>query len=140
MPYVYAESEEGKTIPGSRLGNDIARLPTDIEQLYNEARDAASVGAFSACAMVARKVLMNLAVREGAEENKTFQYYVKYLGDHGFIPPRGRGWVDRIRQSGNEATHEIKVFTGADARDVMHLLESLLRHTFEMADPPYEGA
>ena len=50
---------------------------------------------------------MNIAVVQGAEEGLKFIEYVEYLASNGFIPPNGKGWVDHIRQKGNEATHEI---------------------------------
>ena len=82
--------------------------------------------------MLARKVLMNLAVLEGAQENKPFLYYVNYLADNGFVPKKGKPWVDKIRELGNEATHEIKLVSAEDAKDVMFLIENLLRFNFEM--------
>lgn len=120
--------------PSPRLGHDIKRLPAAMESLYNEARDASSVRAYTGCAMLARKILMNLAVLEGAKENLNFQTYVTYLSDNGFVPKKGKPWVDRIRQKGNEATHEIELTTEADAKDIMFLVENLLRFNFEMND------
>lgn len=131
LPNIHIQSEE-RFIPSPRLGGRVKNLPEPIEKLYNEARDASSVGAHTACAMVARKVLMNLAVLEGAEENRSFQYYVDYLATHGFVPKKGRPWVDKIRVKGNEATHEIELVSSADAKDIMFLVENLLRFNFEM--------
>ena len=42
--------------------------------------------------MDCRKVLMNTAVHQGAEEGKTFAYYVDFLDSKGYIPPNGRAW------------------------------------------------
>ena len=126
---------EKRTVPSVRLGASVRHLPEQIAKLYDEARDASSVGAHTACAMVARKVLMNLAVLEGAEENKTFQFYVDYLAAEGFVPPKGKPWVDKIRTTGNAATHEIEIVTPEGAKDVMYLLENLLRFNFEMIGP-----
>lgn len=131
MPYIDFPADD-KTFPSVRLGATLRNLPAGIAQLYDEARDASSVGAFTACAMVARKALMNLAVLEGAKENQSFAFYVDYLASNGFVPPKGRTWVDKIRVTGNAATHEIEIVTQEGARDVMHLLENLLRFNFEM--------
>ena len=131
LPFIQIESEN-RFIPSQRLGRSVKGLPLDLEKLYNEARDASSVGAFTACAMVARKVLMNLAVLEGAEENRNFHYYVDYLANNGFVPKKGRPWVDKIRLKGNEATHEIELISQSDATDIMFLVENLLRFNFEM--------
>lgn len=134
MPYIDLRAEN-RTIPGQRFGSSVRNVPDQLARLYDEARDAASVSAYTACAMVARKVLMNLAVLEGAEENKSFQFYVDYLANNGFVPPRGRPWVDKIRTQGNTATHEIEIVSPEDAKGVMFLLENLLRFNFEMASP-----
>ena len=110
-------------------------LPDDMASLYREAADAASVGAHTACAMVARKILMNLAVIEGAPANQTFKQYVDYLANNGFVPKKGRQWVDKIRTKGNEATHEIELISAEEAKDVIYLVENLLRFNFEMTGP-----
>ena len=136
-PFVHLMAED-QFIPSPRLGASVKNLPVEMETLYNEARDSSGVGAYTACAMLARKVLMNLAVLEGADENKSFLYYVNYLAENGFVPKKGKPWVDKIRQMGNEATHEIQVVTAEDAKDVLFLVENLLRFNFEMigASPP----
>lgn len=86
--------------------------------------------------MVTRKVLMNLAVLEGAAANKTFKFYVDYLSNNGFVPKKGQPWVDKIREKGNEATHEIELTSAEEAKDVMYLTENLLRFNFEMTGTP----
>jgi len=40
--------------------------------------------------MLCRKLLMNLAVQQGALENQSFQSYVEYLDKHRFVPPNGK--------------------------------------------------
>ena len=134
-PTISIEAEK-RYIPGQRLGRSVRNLPDNIAFLYEEATDAASVGAYTACAMVARKVLMNLAVLEGAPENKSFKQYVDYLSENGFVPKKGQPWVDKIRTGGNEATHEIELISAEQAKDVMYLLENLLRFNFEMTGVP----
>lgn len=130
-PTIFVEAE-GRYIPGQTLAKPVRNLPDVISTLYKEASNAASVGAYTACAMVARKILMNLAVLEGAPENKTFKFYVDYLAQNGFVPKKGQPWVDKIREKGNEATHEIELTSPEDAKDVMYLTENLLRFNFEM--------
>jgi hypothetical protein len=133
-PTIYILSEE-RYLPAQRYGKPINNLPKDIAALYDEASSATAAGAYTACAMVARKILMNLAVLEGAKENLSFAAYVTYLAENGFVPPKGRGWVDRIRSIGNEANHEIQLIDSSVAKDLMYLVEMLLRFNFEMIDP-----
>jgi hypothetical protein len=33
--------------------------------------------------------------------------YIEHLANNGFVPPKGRGWVDHIRKKGNEANHVV---------------------------------
>jgi Domain of unknown function (DUF4145) len=97
------------------------------------------VNAHTAAVMCCRKLLMNVAVSEGAEVGKGFAYYVKYLADEGHIPPKATTWVDYIRNKGNDANHEIKIMTRADAERLIKFSEMLLRimyeHPAEVADP-----
>jgi len=74
---------------------------------------------------------MNIAVQEGAKEGQTFQAYVEYLSEQGFIPPRGKGWVDYIRKRGNEATHQIAIMSKDDAVALIAFVEMLLRFIYE---------
>ena len=74
---------------------------------------------------------MNIAVTQGAEAGLRFIEYVDFLGENGFIPPNGRGWVDHIRRKGNEATHEIALMSKADAEELIAFSEMLLKFIYE---------
>lgn len=74
---------------------------------------------------------MNIAVAEGAEEGKKFIEYVEFLAQKGYVPPGGKHWVDHIRKQGNEATHEIKMKTEAEAKDLISFVEMLLKFIYE---------
>lgn len=122
-----------KQIPAVRLGAEITQVPTDgLKQLYDEARDCTAAGAYTACVMVCRKILMNLAVREGAQEGESFVSYVTYLGDQGYVPPKGKAWIDKIRRRGNDANHQIALMSADDAAEVLKFVEALLRYNFEL--------
>ena len=49
----------------------------------------------------------------------------------GYVPPNGRAWVDHIRTKGNEANHEIKLMSKADAEELIVFAEMLLKFMFE---------
>jgi hypothetical protein len=89
-----------------------------------------SVSAFTSSVLATRKLLMNVAVSQGADPNKTFQVYVNYLADKGYVPPNAKPWVDHIREKGNEATHEIPAIK-ADAKDMLTFMEMILKLVFE---------
>lgn len=123
-------------IPGNVFGNQIEQIPDkNIENLYNEVRRCFSIGAFTASSMIARKILMNVAVTNGAKENLSFVAYVDYLEANGWVPPNGKKWVDQIRKKGNEANHEINLIGEEDTKQIIKFLEMLLKFMFEMSTP-----
>jgi hypothetical protein len=63
---------------------------------------------------------------------KNFAAYVSWLADNGYVPAKGRAWVDRIREKGNEANHEIPAIDRVDAEDVLSFTEMLLKVNYEM--------
>jgi Domain of unknown function (DUF4145) len=118
-------------LPECRPGSSVANVPDSVDRLYNEARACISVSAFTASVLISRKVLMNLAVSNGASQGQNFISYVEFLADRGYVPPNGKDWVDHIRKKGNEATHEIADMTSEDAKDLVSFLEMLLKFMFE---------
>ena len=88
----------GRQVPDVAPGNDVQQVPKDVSNLYLEARNCVSVSAYTASVLACRKLLMNIAVAQGAEEGKKFAEYVQYLADNGYVPPNGKGWVDHIRK------------------------------------------
>lgn len=73
-------SPEGKQTPGSSFGGAVSNIPyEEVEALYNEARACMKVSAFTAVAMCCRNLLMNVAVDQGADKNKSFAHYVTIL-------------------------------------------------------------
>jgi hypothetical protein len=117
--------------PGIRPGVEVANVPRPLHDLYQEARSAVSVAAFTASVLASRKMLMNIAVDNGATEGQSFIQYVEYLAEKNFVPPNGRGWVDHIRKKGNEATHEIALMSKDDAIELVTFVEMLLKFIYE---------
>ena len=121
----------GKQTPGVSYGAAISHLPSDVDSLYSEARNCMSVSAFTASVLATRKLLMNTAVSQGGKENGTFQYYVQYLAEKGYVPPNATPWVNHIRDKGNDATHEIPAISENDAKDLLTFMEMILKLVFE---------
>jgi len=121
----------GKQLPGVRPGASVANLPKDIETAYNEARDCVAASAYTAAAMLCRKLLMHLAVGCGAAVGLNFKGYVEYMVGAGYVPPNGRTWVDHIRDKGNEVNHELSFASQEDANDLIGFLEMLLKFNYE---------
>ncbi|WP_099527237.1 DUF4145 domain-containing protein [Stenotrophomonas maltophilia] len=122
---------QGMQTPGVAYGNQVDYLPDSVNQLYREARNCCSAAAYTSCVLACRKILMNIAVEQGAKEGLTFAAYIDFLARSGFIPPNGRGWVDHIRKRGNEATHEIALMSKSDAQELVSFVEMLLKFIFE---------
>ena len=123
---------DNKIYPSGSYGKEVKGLPPLINILYGECRINYSNGCYTSSVLMARKLLMNIAVEQGADENKSFQYYVNYLDEKGYIPPNGKDWVDFIRSQGNEATHELIVREDVDAKKVLDFLASLLLFIYEL--------
>lgn len=134
----FSFSSSNLVYPSSAFGSSISHLPKDVESIYEEARRCTSTHCYTAAVLSCRKILMNLAVAQGAKEGLKFIEYVKYLSDSGYIPPNGKHWVDHIRKKGNEATHEIALMDEAEARNILTFTEMLLKFVYEfpaMIDP-----
>lgn len=118
--------------PTAAFGKPVSHLPSqEVEALYDEARNCMRVASYTAAVMCCRKLLMNMAVTEGAKEGKSFVQYLDYLEHQGFIPAKGKEWVDYIRVKGNEANHEISLMERKDAEQFITFLETLLRANYE---------
>jgi hypothetical protein len=118
-------------VPAATPGNLVKSLPPDVDALYIEARRAAGIGAHTASVLACRKLLMNIAVSKGAAVGQPFIVYIEHLAKGGYVPPDGREWVDHIRTTGNEATHEIRVMTESESTELISFAEMLLKFVFE---------
>jgi hypothetical protein len=123
--------DNDKQLPGVSPGSPVAHLPVDIEALYTEARNSIAASCYTAAVLVCRKLLMNIAVSQGAQAGDTFVTYVEFLAAKGYVPPNGQGWVDHIRRKGNEANHEIALMSQTDATELVSFIEMLLKFMYE---------
>ena len=73
----YFECE--RQFPGVSFGGEVKNVPSEVGALYDEARKCTAASAYTAAVLSARKILMNIAVNQGADEGKTFVEYVQYL-------------------------------------------------------------
>jgi len=117
--------------PAPLLGNQVGNLHEPVESLYNEIRACTGVGAYTACILACRKLLMHISVDKGAAQGLTFFEYVDFLDSKGYVPPDGKEWVNHIRSRSNEANHEIVLMTQEDAQELMGLIEMLLKFIYE---------
>jgi uncharacterized protein DUF4145 len=118
-------------VPGSPFGESVEGVPADVAKMYTEARNCTSANAYTAAVLVCRKILMHVAVAEGAPPNKSFKEYVDYLEANNYLPPKGKAWVDHVRDKGNEANHEIVEMKQEDAQLLITFLGMLMKFIYE---------
>jgi len=100
--------DKNKKVLASFPGNNIKNLPGNIDDLYNEVRRCMQSNSFTGAVMLMRKMIMNISVQEGAEENLNFTDYVSFLCDEGIVPRKSKAKADSVRSLGNDANHEIE--------------------------------
>ena len=130
-PIIY-NSYTGESFPGSIYGRNVKGLPENIQALYDECRTNYSNKCYTSSQMIARTLLMYIAVEQGAKEGETFARYIDYLDSKGYIPPNGKEWVDFIRKSGNVANHQIVIKEKEETEKVISFLSSLLLFVYEL--------
>jgi hypothetical protein len=124
--------ESGKQFPGVAYGESVKNVSdASLNEIYEEARKATSAGCYTAAVLCCRKLLMHLAVAKGAKEGESFKNYVEYLAAKNYVPPDCRLWVDQIRDTGNEANHEIVLMKQEDAEHLISFCEMLLKIFYE---------
>jgi ribosomal protein S27E len=118
------------TIPTGVVGVELA--------IWKEARRCLGLGAYTAAVMLCRKLLFHVAVGHGLppkndkDRAPSFMEAIQHLESEGLITKRMRPWVDRIKDVGNDANHEITPVGPDVALDVATFTEQLLRLTYEM--------
>lgn len=117
-------------VPGPLPGDEIEHLPDEVEMLWEETRRCFSAGAWTAVVMCCRKMLMNVAVDQGAREGLQYSAYVDWIARNKLAPGNG-DWVERIRDTGGEANHAIAAKEKDDALDLISFLGHLLRTVYE---------
>ena len=127
----FFDTRENKQTPGTSFGKPVQNADKNLSEIYEEARRATSAGCFTAAVLCCRKLLMQLAVAKGAKEGETFKSYVEYLAAKNYVPPDCKLWVDQIRETGNEANHEIVLMKREDAEHLISFCEMLLKIFYE---------
>jgi hypothetical protein len=124
-------------MPAAAFGRNVDHLPEDVAALYAEARNCMVVNAYTPAVLACRKLLMHVAVSQGAEAGENFLACVDYLHANGFVPKNAGKWLDYIRKRGNFATHQIALMKQGDAESLLTFIEMLLQLAFEF---PHKAA
>ncbi len=127
------------TLSPSTLPLKIPEGLPDLElSVWKEVRECLGVKASTAAVMLCRKILLHIAITHGlspkTSEDKSPSFYsaVEFLQNQNLITLKMRPWVDRIKDVGNEANHELAPISMYVALDVARFTEQLLELTFEM--------
>ena len=131
IPVIY-QIAGARTLPAGYVLKKVKHLPTTINDIYAEVNGAIGAGCYTAAVGLARTVLNHIAVDKGAEENKNFAYYVKYLVDSGFVPPNAGTWVDKIRQMANDSVHHLEIRNRDEAVTIGTFLMYILIFVYEL--------
>jgi len=119
------------------LSNPKGLAGTELD-VWTEVRRCLSIAAPTAAVMLCRKLLFHIAVANGlpAKNDKdrapTYAEAVKALEDAEVITRKMRPWVNRIKDVGNDANHELEPVTMESAMDVALFTEQVLRLAYEM--------
>ena len=113
-------------------------LSPEVKTTWEEACNSFTVGAYTACTLMCRKLIFYMAVEEGLPEKNDrnhapgFEQCINYLVESGLITSRYRGeWVDSIRVWGNAATHDLAVIDKSVAEKALTFTHSLLKMVYE---------
>ena len=124
-------SNSGRIVPTPLLGDDIEGLPDTIKNAYLEARKSISSESYTACELMCRKILMNIAVQKGAPEGEGFAKYIDYMSDNGYVTVPMKPWVKQIKDNGNESTHTINPPDHERTKTTLEFTILLLKNVYE---------
>ena len=125
---------DGKVIPKTQTlpFADVRYLPPSVEKLYAECRMCYLNECYYSVIMVARTVLMHIAVDKGDNVGKSFFEYISFFEINGYIGRQNKPWVDKIRTIGNKYVHQLDDATAEDAEKVILFIKQLLGNLYEM--------
>lgn len=118
--------------PAPRPFAPVEGLPEEDARIWDEARTCFGAAAYTAAVMLCRKLLFHIAVDKGLAASNArgrapgFQECVNHLESEGVITKTMLGWVDRIKDVGNDANHEVTPVAKADAEAVGAFTQQLL--------------
>jgi hypothetical protein len=111
------------------------RIPEHIRRDLDEAKKCTTVGAFRACATMARRAIQAACLLKEADEKKKLFEQIDQLAAEGKITSDLKKWAHEVRYLGNDGAHPPKdykndVVSQEDARDALELAEQFLEVLF----------
>jgi hypothetical protein len=108
------------------------KWPPDLKKLFEEASKSYAAGAFTAAAMVCRKILMACACHEGESDGKNFIQYVDFITSRVLTFPKAKNAIDSIRGIGNDANHDVQFIARDDARRALSIVTYMLNTVYSL--------
>lgn len=115
-----------------------AGIPPVELAAWKEVRECLGIGAYTSAVMMCRKLLFHIAVSHALPEKNeqgrapTYSEAVQHLEKTELITKKMLPWVERIKEYGNDANHEIIPMTIIEAKDAAIFTEQLLKLAYEM--------
>jgi Domain of unknown function (DUF4145) len=117
---------DGTIIPGNSPAEALQGLTPEVNAAWEEARNCFAINAFTGCELLCRKILMSIGVDKGADEGKSFKYYINYIEQQKYITPPMKPWADRIRLNANDTTHKLAPPDRKHCEDTLMFTKQLL--------------
>ena len=115
------------SLPAPNVAKKIKGMPDKVKQAYVEACKCLAQDAPTTAVMMCRKLLVYVAVQEGAERDLDgYVPYVNFLKEKGHVPPNAHKMVDLVRKIGNDANHELKPVDPTEAEALLSFMGMLL--------------
>lgn len=109
-------------------------VPRTMRTAYSEAQICFRAKAFTASAIMCRKVLEGLCNEHGITE-RGLAASLKKLRENGIIESRLFEWAEELRTLGNEAAHGVNAsISKQDANDIIEFTEALVEYVFTYRD------
>lgn len=109
------------------LGYDV---PQSIRAAFDEARRCIQAGAYTASAIMCRKVAEGVCVAHGMKKGN-LAASLRSLAEGGVLETRMLGWADHLRLYGNDAAHDVEIqIEQAEAEDLLDFTRALVEYVF----------
>ena len=110
----------------------VTGVEDNVRDLFEEARKCISTESYTAVAMLCRKLLMNIAVDQGAKKNKKFQEYVEYIQEENLVSKNAKELLTEIKDIGNDANHEISQVSEEQANQIIKFINEVIRQIYRV--------
>jgi hypothetical protein len=110
-------------------------LPTDVATDARDAHRCASIGAWRACAAMARRAIQGACFDRGAPDKRLVEQ-IDWLEEQRLITPQMKDVAHRIRLGGNAGAHPdadgLKDVTEIDAQRLLEFLDDFVKYVYEI--------